>query len=162
MYGVIVDRWVPVGDLGLSLVLLLVVTFLRYLWKPKFLESCKIVKLIFFWVGSFAACHEISKSFCGRIPFCTVRCGKGCKDFRCILVSWFIFHYFECDYIHMLKLACGGEWWMLFWWVCEWQVSLPLAIIVQHCTCHCTSLHRFSTPCMCSSKLPWIFAYIML
>ncbi len=127
-----------------------------------FLESCKIVKLIFFWVGSFAACHEISKSFCGRIPFCTVRCGKGCKDFRCILVSWFIFHYFECDYIHMLKLACGGEWWMLFWWVCEWQVSLPLAIIVQHCTCHCTSLHRFSTPCMCSSKLPWIFASIML
>jgi MFS family permease len=56
-----------------------------------FLEGCKMVKLNFFWVGFFAACHEISKSFCGRIPLCTVRCGKVLKILD---AYWFLDLYF--------------------------------------------------------------------
>lgn len=55
-----------------------------------FLESCKIVKLNFFWVGFFTACHEISKYFCGRIPLCTVSCGKVLKILN---AYWFLDFY---------------------------------------------------------------------
>ncbi len=127
-----------------------------------FLEGCKIVKLNFFLGGLFCSLPWNIQIFLWKDPSLHGKMWQGFKDFRCILVSWFIFYYFNgiiftCWSSHVEENdgCCLG-------WVCEWQVSLPLAIIVQHCTCHCTSLHRFSTPCMCSSKLPWIFAYIML
>jgi hypothetical protein len=110
---------------------------------------------LFSWMLFFAACTQIPKCIWWGISLGTVRVLGGVGEFMNLGLSdeslqfdsWaWTWQFLSLESSHVEIDCCQDE------NVGLQQVPLLLAITLQHCACHWSSLHHHSAPCMCHSS----------